>query len=141
MAIGKDNLQYGRFAKIPKEELIEISRKGALAAKEKRRQQRLLRDIAFELLNKDVPSVDEVRSKLEERGLGHTYGDAMLLTMALKAIAGDVGAARFVRDTSGQKPAEQIDLSGGAQIDLKGMSDEELLRMMNEAEEQAPEEG
>jgi len=142
---GEDNLVKGRFARIPKEEHLEISRKGGLAYGEKRRKAKLLRQMAFDLLNTEIPTQDEVRQMLVDRGLDTTYGDGMLLTMILRAIAGDVDAARFVRDTSGQRPAEQVELGNVDGLpfmrkDLKELSDEELLRLMSEAKEAKDEE-
>lgn len=142
---GDQNLKSGRFANIPKEEHLAASRKGGLVTGERRRRQKLLRQIAFDLLNTEIPSKDEMRQLLIDRGLDTTYGDGMLLTMVLRAIAGDVEAARFVRDTSGQRPAEQLDIGNAnglpfMQKDLKELSDDELLRMMSEAQDAKEEE-
>jgi hypothetical protein len=49
----------------------------------------------------------------------------------------DVEALKFVRDTAGEAPKNQVELSGDldrpvATLDLRAMSEEELLRMVEE---------
>lgn len=130
----------GRLARLSKEELTELGRKGSQKAMENRRKRKLLCEIAFDMLNKDVSSREEIYKTLKENGFDTSYGDAMVFAMAMKAIAGDVEAARFVRDTSGQKPAEHVEVGnrGGLPFTIaetKDLSNEELRQMLAEAEE------
>jgi hypothetical protein len=41
-----------------------------------------------------------------------TTQDAIIVAQSIKAISGDTKAAEFIRDTSGQKPKDKVEMSG-----------------------------
>lgn len=45
-------------------------------------------------------------------GKNMTVGQAIAVAMLMQALDGDVRSAEFVRDTSGQRPASQVEVSG-----------------------------
>ena len=47
-------------------------------------------------------------------GKNVTASEAMALAMLTQALEGDVRAAEFVRDSSGQKPVQQMEVSANA---------------------------
>lgn len=49
--------------------------------------------------------------------------DAVLLAQAAKAVSGDTEAARFVRDTSGNKPVEKIEQNVVSEATVKDLDD------------------
>ena len=60
--------------------------------------------------------------------------DSLALSMVLKAVGGDVEAAKFARDTTGEKPTTGVEVGNlddkpFESIDLGALSDEELQRM------------
>ena len=60
--------------------------------------------------------------------------DAIMLAVSGKAQRGDVEAARFLRDTVGEKPADglvvgAVDAEALAQFDLSQLSNEQLARL------------
>ena len=55
--------------------------------------------------------LDEVTALAGANRKNVTVGEAIALIMANKAIKGDVRAAEFVRDTSGQKPGTQVQVT------------------------------
>lgn len=80
---------------------------------------------------------DEAKAEaLKALGLDPTYQNAIQLSMASKALNGDVEAARFVRDTSGEKPAQAVDMSVTDKpfesLDLKALSDEDLAKIADD---------
>lgn len=67
---------------------------------------------------------------LEKLGLEPTYSNAIALQTICKAATGDIEAARFARDTAGDKPTEALRLALSdkpiAAMDLSQLSDAEL---------------
>ena len=63
-----------------------------------------------------------LREELQAMGLAPTYENAIHLQMVKKAAAGDLSAAKYILDA---KPEAETD------VDLSGMSTEELKKMVN----------
>lgn len=133
------NLQPVQFTRqLTPEEKSESARRAGLASGKKKREKKLLRDIANDLMSADFSAVAENDEKLSQmlQLLGNkapTGGDLMMLSAMIKGIRGDVDALKFVRDTSGQRPADvqavtvsRGDLDG---VDLRTVSTEELLQI------------
>lgn len=97
------------------EEAREIRAKGGAASAETRRRKRLLRDCANDYFDSIIKN-----SKGEEK-LG---SEAMMAVLFKKALAGDIKAAEFMRDTAGQKPIEKImvaDVDAGVVEQIESM--------------------
>ena len=99
-----------------------------------RRRQKLLREMALELLDTELPDEDEIRQQLEAKGLDATEGMALIFALLEKAKKGNTPAAQFIRDTAGQKPADSIALGNldgkpFETLDLSELSDAELMAM------------
>lgn len=129
MSKGKvDNLIPANMRSV--EEVRENGRKGGLASGETRRRKKLLRETINEILPMTVAD-PELRAILEEAGLDPSYEVAMSFAALNRAAKGDIEAARFIRDTRGEKPADTLavgnllDVPVGA-MDLSKLSDEEL---------------
>lgn len=94
-------------------EAREYGRKGAAASAKIRRQKRDMRETFRDLL--DMPlkegDLDEVTALAGANRKNVTVGEAIALIMANKAIKGDVRAAEFVRDTSGQRPTSSVQVT------------------------------
>lgn len=120
------------------EQISENRRKAGKISGQKKHERKLLRDIANDLMSADFSAVAENDEKLSQmlQLLGNkqpTGGDLMMLSAMIKGIRGDVDALKFVRDTSGQRPADvqavtvsRGDLDG---VDLRTVSTEELLQI------------
>ena len=79
----------------------------------------------------DVANIDEIQSIFELNGVNIDAETAMLAGQLLKAIQKrDTKAAEFVRDTSGQKPTDKVEI---ATVDRE-QSLEELNKIFDEAE-------
>ena len=136
----------GRFAE-DREIAVECGRKGGLKSGVTKRKRKLLREAAQQILSADVgklpiPELQDLRMALQALGVEDITGaDALLLAQYIKAARGDTDAARFVRDTSGEKPS--VDLSVTAMdkpIDsdtVSDISDADLAALVEGAEDQA----
>ena len=111
------------------EELREQTRRGGIKSGEARRRYRTMRESLKLILSLDVQDEQKAEA-LKTLGLAPTYQNGIQLAMASKAIDGDVEAARFVRDTSGEKPAQAVDMAVTDKpfeaLDLKALSDDDL---------------
>ena len=73
---------------------------------------------------------EEKRAQLRELGLPTTLLSAVALALTLKAAAGDVSAAKFIKDACGEK---STDSSGP---DLSTLTDEDLRAVIRHFEEE-----
>lgn len=120
------------------EELAEMSRKGGIASGEAKRRKKTLREVARAMLEAPLLADTDpaVIAALEELGLEKDQQGAMILAAMRKSAAGDIEASRFVRDTSGQAPTQQVELGGmeGKPIeiaDLANLTTEELNKLIS----------
>lgn len=116
-------------------DFMELSAKGGREAQKKLRKARNMREAARYLLESPVLGDEETAAALAELGLEADYQSAILLAAARKSAGGDIEAARYVRDTSGQAPSQQVELGGidGRPIeilDLGGMTTEQLNALL-----------
>ncbi len=121
-----DIRQYN--ATLTPEQRTERARQGALATNEKRRQRKSMREGFKEALKAGVTDAS-MEEALKAIGLEPTMQNAILLAAIGKAMTGDIEAARFVRDTIGEKPTEALQISAVQdvqQMDVSGLTDAEL---------------
>lgn len=115
------------------EEARANGRKGGLASVESRRRKKLLRETINEIMPLEIAD-EELREKLLAVGLEPTYEVAMSFAAISRAARGDIEAARFIRDTRGEKPTESLAVGQFLDtpvwsMDLSRMSDEELMAL------------
>lgn len=111
--------------------------KAGKASAETRRKKKRLQDAAKWLLqSKSIISDAEIKAKLLELGVTDesTNAEALMLIALRKAAKGDVEAMKFIRDTGGEAPKNQVELSGDldrpvATMDLRGMTNEQLMAL------------
>lgn len=89
-------------------EARENGKKGGKKSGEKRRERKAMKEVLLEMLNLPIEDcgLEEFSSLKEIKGKNITAQQAMCVAMIKKAMAGDVHAATFVRDTSGNKPID-----------------------------------
>lgn len=109
MALNPQNLRPVKT----KDEARERGRNGGIKSGKVRRRKRDMRETFRDLL--DMPlkegDLEEVTALAGANRKNVTVGEAIALIMANKAIKGDVRAAEFVRDTSGQRPASTVQVT------------------------------
>ena len=114
------NLRPARpLSERPEGEAREIRQQGQKASVESQTRRRTIRDIYSDLLQ--MPGLLEdgtpadiaqaVQESAQKRGKSVTVYDSIAVAMAAKARAGDVKAAAFVRDSVGDKPVDQMQVS------------------------------
>ena len=116
------------------EEAREIGRKGGLASAAARAKKKSLQEIAKMLLESEGGLTDEQRKRMESLGIPCTQGSALVLAMQDKAHKGSERAAEFIRDTSGQTPKMQAQITVGEGLtpdDIRGLSDAELQKILS----------
>lgn len=90
---------------------------------------------ALHLLDAPLPMTADSYEVLTSLGIFRpTVCDSVMLAMVLRAQRGDVDAARFLRDTSGQKSVVTLNTSPFEEdvdrLNLRELSDEELYALI-----------
>lgn len=118
-----------------KEEQKEIARMGGIASGKVRREKKAMKDTLATLLAmplKDGVShdIDEIKSIASLNGKNITVQEAIMLAQVKKAVKGDTKAAEFIRDSSGNKLKEGLEISGEINNPLAGLTTEELKALI-----------
>ena len=121
------------YSQLSPEQRTEQCRKAGIAGREARRKYRTQRELLSLILA--APVADESKAKkLKDAGFPATYGGAMAFAATAKAVDGDIEAARYVRDTVGEKPTESYQMNVTDKpvksLDLTQLTDEELEAMV-----------
>ena len=132
MAINKQNL------KVPTSEEARINgAKGGKASGAARRRKKAMKDIALAFGKEEAPAgiiAKFIQLGMLEAGETCTMDEALMLAQYGKALSGNTQAAQFVRDTSGQKPLDQVEVEVKkskklddifSQLGTKGLDEEE----------------
>lgn len=136
---GKDNLKKGnpetQFG--TGREQVETAKKGGIASGKARRDKKAMKETLETLLNMPLKvgkaaDIDEIKSiaALEDKNI--TVQEAIILAQIQKAIKGDTKAAEYVRDTSGNKLKDGVELSGGINNPFSGLSTDELRKLIGD---------
>ena len=129
LASGREKRQKKLDAMTPEEKhryYQESREKGAVT----RRKYKTFQMAMKALLSLDVTDA-QAKALCEKLGLDASFTNAICASVAVKAATqGDVEAARFVRDTVGEKPTDALNLGVAAgpvkALDLGKLSDREL---------------
>ena len=118
----------GTFADMPPEKRAECGRMGGIKSGETKRKKKAMRETLEVLLDMPLKAgkrvdVEDVQNFAKLKGKNITMQDAILITMMQNAMRGDVRAAEFVRDTAGQKPKTETELSGSMFVPIIGGDD------------------
>lgn len=121
------------YSQLSPEQRTEQCRKAGIAGREARRKYRTQRELLSLILSSPIDDKEKAK-KLKEAGFPATYGGAMAFAATAKAVDGDIEAARFVRDTVGEKPTESYQMNVTDKpvksLDLTQLTDEELEAMV-----------
>ena len=127
------------FADMPEEKHKEISAAGGIASGKAKRKAKNMREAARFLL--EAPLLDDpaTAAALEALGLQADQQSAILLKAIDQARRGDMESARYARDTSGQAPAQMVELGGIdgkpiQELNLAELSTEQLQELLNKQE-------
>lgn len=119
------------------DELRARAMKGGIASGKARREKKAMKETLGTLLSmplKDdaVADLESIQSLAALNGKNITVQEAIMLKQIQKAMKGDTRAAEFVRDSSGNKLKEGIELSGGVNNPFAGMTTEELKKLIGD---------
>lgn len=78
------------------------------------------------VLKMKLPQDSALRDELEQYGLAATGAQAIFFALYRKAAAGDVSAAKLIREAAGEKGGEAATIPAPAVLELAGLSDEAL---------------
>ena len=124
------NLEKG--IKINSEEMAREYQKRAVESRHRNTNMQNKMSIILNMALKvgDIPELDEIRSIAELNGMNMDVETAICLQQALKALKKqDTKAAKFCRDTSGQKPIEKtmsVDVDPDVMAEVERIVDENI---------------
>ena len=127
--MNEQNLMQNRSS-TPEERRANAVKAGVASGEARRRRKQLRTQLSEILAAKPVEL--ELLAALDAAGLDATHEAAMCLAVMARAEAGDIEAARFIRDTIGERPSEKLSLISDYQghineLDLSQLTDEELM--------------
>ena len=101
------------------EEQRMIAQKGGKASgkarKDKREQKQIIMDVLAMPLEEG--SVEQITSLAAAEGANLSINQAIIIQQVKRALKGDTRAAEYLRDTSGQKPSDKVQIDAGVSID------------------------
>jgi len=115
------------------EERRDNATKAGQASGVSRRRRKTFRESLLTILAMDVDD-PTMLDHLAALGLDPTFQTAIDLAQAKIAARGDTDAARFIRDTIGEKPKDELEIGGLADrpiahIDMSKLSDDQLRQL------------
>ena len=98
------------------EEQQAIARQGGIASGKARRAKKAFKEtletlLSMQMENGDGVSVDDITSFKGIKGQNISVQEAILIAQVQKAMKGDTRAAEYVRDSIGQKPTDNMNMS------------------------------
>ena len=120
------------------EQRREWAQKAGLASAEAKKRRKSSMEIMRAMLSCELTE-EEGAKELKALGMDTSYGAGIALMQARRALNGDTEAARFCRDTAGDKPTEALTLALTDKpvkaMDLTQLSDEELEALADRVDE------
>lgn len=111
--------------------------KGGIASGKARREKKAMKDTLAALLSmplKDgaAADIEDIQSMAAIKGKNLTVQEAIMLAQIQKAMKGDTRAAEFVRDSSGNKPKDDIAITGNVNNPFADLTTEELKKLIGD---------
>lgn len=126
-----------RAEDLTSEQLRDRATKGGIASAKARKERKLMKDTLAVLLSMpledgEVSDIDGIQSYASTNGKNITVQEAIMLAQIRKAMKGDTKAAEFVRDSSGNKPKDDVAISGNINNPFADLSTEELKKLIGD---------
>lgn len=124
MARGTD-----QFSNMTPEQRAEYGRQGGIKSGETKRRKKAMKEtlevlLSMPMKNGKSSDVESIKNFAALKGKNINVQEAMIIAMIHRAMKGDVKAAEFLRDTSGQKPTDNMNVIGAVPVVLKDDVDE-----------------
>ena len=119
MAKGTD-----QFSKMTPEERAEYGRQGGIKSGEVKRRKKAMKEtievlLSMPMKNGRTADIEAIKNFAAIKGKNIDVQTAILIAQIQRALKGDKGAAEFIRDTSGQKPTDKMDITGAVPVVIK----------------------
>lgn len=113
----------------------KITRSGGKASGKARREKKAMKDTLATLLSMSlkegtITDIEKITNVGSLKGLNISVQEAIMLAQIQKALKGDTKAAEYIRDTSGNKLKEGLELSGGINNPFEGLTTEQLKKLV-----------
>ena len=120
-----------------KAEQRAIAKQGGIASGKARREKKMMKQTLETLLSLPlddgkVDELEQIQSIAALKGKNITVQDAIMFAQIKRALKGDTKAAEFVRDASGNKLAEAVNVNGSINNPFAGLTTEELKKLIND---------
>lgn len=117
-----------RFWEMTKEELSQCGKVGQKKSAETRKKNRSMKLTLQALLdmplknpkNSKLTSIEDIRSFASLQGKNITVEEAMMIKAIQRALKGDLQSMQFIRDTSGQKPDDNLNITEMKPVVISG---------------------
>ncbi len=108
-----------------KSEARSRGKKGGIASGKARREKKLFRETLESILmmpmkNGEGMGVEDIQNFASIKGQNISVQEAILIAQVQKAMKGDTRAAEYVRDSIGQKPTENMNMSMNLPVFFEG---------------------
>lgn len=113
-----------QFELMTPEERAEYGRQGGIKSGEVKRRKKAMKETVEVLLsmpmkNGRIADIEAIKNFAAIKGKNIDVQTAILIAQIQRALKGDKGAAEFIRDTSGQKPTDKMDITGAVPVVIK----------------------
>lgn len=120
-----DNIKDKGFDTRTTEERRQLAKKAGKASGKARREKKAMREnlqtiLAMTLKSGKLADIESVQNFAALAGKNITVQDAILIKQTQKAMMGDTRAAEFVRDLSGNKPENTLNIDGKIPVIISG---------------------
>lgn len=120
-----------------KDEQREIAKMGGIASGKARREKKAMKDTLAALLSMPLRSgkesdIESIKNLAAVKGKNITVQEAIMLAQIQKAMKGDTRAAEFIRDSSGNKLKDSVEVSGAVNNPFAGFTTEELKKLIGD---------
>lgn len=110
------------------EEQQAIARMGGIASGKARRAKKLFRETLESLLSMPIKEgqdidIDDIQSFASLKGQNLSVQEAILIAQVQKAIKGDTRSAEYIRDSIGQKPSDNMNMTVDLPVFFEGVDE------------------
>ena len=110
---------------------------GGIASGKARREKKAMKDTLTALLSMPLRSgkesdIESIKNLAAVKGKNITVQEAIMLAQIQKAMKGDTRAAEFIRDSSGNKLKDSVEVSGAVNNPFAGFTTEELKKLIGD---------
>ena len=120
-----------------KEEQRKIAKMGGIASGKARKGKKAMKDTLKTLLSMSLKEqrstdIEKIKSIAALKGKNITVQEAIMLAQIQKAMKGDTRAAEFIRDSSGNKLKESVEMNASFNNPFEGLTTEQLKKLIGD---------